>query len=149
LVEAAGGTEVPLLLVFDTFENIQRHGFVAVDAVWGMVELLQPALPRLRTVFVGRAPIESHTAHELRVEVFQDEVARASHRAELGAPSTDEDLISWAVKRVGRVPLALKLAAEVLHKEGPEGLRNVRRRRFWVLRLDEMQVEGLLYRRIL
>ena len=148
LADRIGRKDAPLLLVFDTFEEIQRRGFSAVEAVWRLVELLQPAFPRLRTVFVGRARIEGHTTSDLAIEGLPDDVARAFLRSELGEP-VDEDVVAWTVKHVGGAPLALKLAADVLRSEGRDGLRDLRRRSLWSARLNRMQVEGLLYRRVL
>ena len=47
----------PILLVLDTFEEVQSRSDAAVEAICKFLEELQHEVPRLRTVFSGRAPI--------------------------------------------------------------------------------------------
>jgi hypothetical protein len=142
--------ETPLLLVLDTFEEVQRRNRAFVETLWGFLEELQANVPWLRTVIVGRAPIIGYRTRELRLEELDAEAAEAFFLHALGR--TDPALAATIVRQVGRNPLSLKLAVEVARREdarGGEGIRDLKTRHLFVVRVREQDLQGVLYRRIL
>jgi tetratricopeptide (TPR) repeat protein len=146
---AIHGRDQPSLWLLDTFEQAQRYGSDAVDRLWAFLDQLQAALPRQRTVFSGRAPIDGRPTDELYLRGFDKELALGFLRAELPATGFSDRILESVTSRVGANPLSLKLAAEVLRREGETGLRQVETRRMVIFRLGTEEIQGLLYRRIL
>jgi hypothetical protein len=150
LVErAAPGQEPPNVWLLDTFEQAQRYGPDAVDRLWRFLDQLQEVLPRQRTVFSGRAPLDGYPADELYLHGFDRDLALSFLRAELAPARTSDKFLASVASQVGANPLSLKLAAELLRREGAEGLRQVETRRRLIFKLGTEEIQGVLYRRIL
>jgi hypothetical protein len=65
---------------------------------------------------------------------------------------TDPELARTIAEQVGRSPLSLRLAAEVVRREGASlsgGIRDLHTRRLFLFHLKENLIQGQLYRRIL
>lgn len=141
--------DTPLLWVLDTFEVVQRQGLTAVLSVWDFLDALQAVHPRLRVVFAGRAPLEGHRTDDLELGGFDADTALDFLRGHLDGVDVADGFLRAVAKRVRRNPLSLKLAAEVLRREGAAALREVTRQRQVLRALDAEVVQGILYRRIL
>jgi cellulose synthase operon protein C len=144
LLRALGVFDQPLLFVLDTFEEVQYRSQDFVAELWSFLNELQDMVPHLRTVLAGRAPVKDFPTQQLELTSFDTEVA-CGLLEHLGVTG---DLARRVVDQVGGVPLTLKLAAEVIKREGAsqEGLRD-----FGLLfaRIGETQLQAQLYRRIL
>jgi hypothetical protein len=149
IASATHGRDQPNLWLLDTFEQAQRYGSDAVDRLWAFLDQLQAALPRQRTVFSGRVPVDGHPTDEIYLRGFDKELALRFLRAELPATGFSDKLLESVTSRVGVNPLSLKLAAQVLRREGEAGLRQVETRRMFIFRLRPEEIQGVLYRRIL
>jgi hypothetical protein len=153
---------LPLLLVLDTFEEVQYRSQAQVGKLWEWLADLQDQLPVLRTVVSGRAPVEDLRVNGRQAEKLPlgdlDAEAAVGYLQAKGL--TDEQLAAVVARQVGGNPLSLALAAEVLRREGQhavdqDGIKDIRRpvRR---LRLrgpgsgiSEGLIQGVLYQRIL
>ena len=141
-------TDQPLLLVLDTFEEVQFHNTASEDDVFDFLSQLQPLVPRLRTVICGRTEIVStrYKVRELKLENF-DEAASVAFLMHQGIE--DEELAKTIYAQVKGSPLVLRLAADVALKEGAGqgGISNLGSR--WLAMFRSESVEVVLYKRIL
>lgn len=136
-----------LLLVLDTFEEVQYRSRDSVRELWRFLDELQSSVPRLRTVIAGRARISEFKTEDLPLSSLDLEAAQGFLRAN---GVTDEDLARTVADQMRGNPLSLKLAAQVLRLEGAgkEGVKDIQTARLWS-RLDESLIQGQLYKRIL
>jgi Tfp pilus assembly protein PilF/DNA polymerase III delta prime subunit len=136
-------TEKPLLLVLDTFEEVQCRNKALVSEVFNFLNELQARIPRLRTVLSGRAKIEleGFAPINMPLTAFDPPAAQGflmSHGV------SDAQLAARVASCVGGSPLTLRLAAELLQKE------EYRAENFDLFAaLREEAIQAQLYRRIL
>ena len=115
LLHLASPPEQPFLFVLDTFEELQFQGRNLVMELGGFLDQLQSLVPRLRTVIVGRALSDAFSTLSLELGVLDPEAAAGF----LGAQGITEPwIIEQILQTVGRSPLSLKLAAEMVEKAG-------------------------------
>ena len=136
LVQGVIASGEPLLWVLDAFEQAQRHGDHAVDRVWGFLNDLQAVFPRLRVVFAGRAPLAGKVTDELPLHGFDRKLAVAFLRAQLPDLPVRDRFLGTVARQLDANPLSLKLAAELLRREGTDGLND---QVFFQLRAEEVQ----------
>lgn len=146
---ATQGREVPLLWLLDTFEQAQRRGAHSIDRLWGFLEELQAACPYLRIVIAGRAPLPDHPTRSLPLQGFRTETALAFLRGELHDMELSDRFLRAVVRQVSGNPLSLKLAAELLRREGDGGVHHLAGQRRALAKLSAEEVQGVLYQRIL
>jgi len=123
----------PVLLVLDTFEEVQYRSTAFVEGVFDFLDALQQRLPMLRTVLAGRAPVklDKYSVNELKLPPFDPLAARAFLRKEFRLEGIVDDALAVIVAdQVGGSPLSLKLAARLIRVSGrdqigPEGIRNL------------------------
>jgi hypothetical protein len=145
IVSSSVGPDNALLLVLDTFERVQFRSQDHVENLWEFLTALRGRVPRLRTVIAGRAPMDKR--RKLEVEEM--------HLTELDFESAVSYLKSREIRelatarrvidQVGRNPLTLKLAAEVITADSeiaadPSLISG---------RVSKRLVQGILYRRVL
>ncbi|MEU6165998.1 AAA family ATPase [Streptomyces tanashiensis] len=148
--EASAYRTLPLLLVLDTLEQAQRHGTGVVDRLWFFLEALQRICPVTRVVFAGRAPVHRTTC-EIPLVGLEPHLALDFLRMRLAQPgiTPDDAYLVSVTRKVGASPLSLKLAAELIRREGKEGLRDPEKLRDILFRLGDAEVQAVLYERIL
>ena len=137
----------PFLFVLDTFERVQYRSEVVVSSLWEFLELFQERVPRLRTVIAGRSPLPpslSLPRSEIQLEDF-DEPAALMLLGKLGVK--DEAQARAVFAAVGGNALSLRLAAEVLQREGTFEASPARRLLGFFLRDNTIQAQ--LFARIL
>jgi hypothetical protein len=145
MVASAVGSNKPLLLVLDTFERVQFRSQDQIDDLWEFLKTLQTRVPQLRTVIAGRAQMDKLRklpVNEMPLPEFDLESAQAyleSHK--ISNPATARSVI----QQVGRNPLSLKLAVEVIAGEMNESAMED----LVPKKLNERLIQGILYRRIL
>jgi len=138
----------PLLLVLDTFEEVQFRSAAFVEEVLEFLDQLQSMVPRLRTVLCGRVDIKLSRFQVRKIEIGNfDEEAAVSFLAGLGI--RDSQVAKKIFDQVGGSPLVLRLAADVAKLEsvdqaGIDGLRTG-----WLSLFREKSIEVVLYKRIL
>ena len=145
----------PIVLVFDTFEEVQYRDRESLTPFWRMLDELQEAYPPLRVIICGRAAVSavnSPTA-KLREEIMPELALpdRVTLLIKLGV--ADAALAAGVAEQVGGNPLTLRLAARVVSAE-PEaatgkGIDSLVTRRFLFFQINEQMIQGQLYRRVL
>ena len=147
-----GPVSVPLLLVLDTYEEVQMRGLDQELRLWTLIDEVQKSFPTLRTVVCGRAlvertPTKSITMGQLVLGEFGVDVA-VIFLSKLGVE--DPAVARSIYRQVGGNPLNLMLAAEVYRKEGiPSDRLSVISRALQRFTAGESLVQGQLYQRIL
>src|SRR5207253_6424817 len=91
----------PVLLVVDTFEEVQYRSRDFVQNLWVVLDELQKRLPHLRTVLAGRAPIQTFKTENLLLARLDAEAARGFLEAQ-GVPG---DVAQVVAEQVGGSPL--------------------------------------------
>ena len=137
----------PLLLVIDTFEEVQYRGQAYIEELWNFMEELQGFVPRLRTVIAGRAPLRNFSVEHLPLNRLDEESAVALLEAE---GVTDKAVSAVVARQLRGNPLSLRLAARVLRFETADkgGIQDLEIGWFWS-KVDDSIIQGQLYRRIL
>jgi hypothetical protein len=135
----------PLILVFDTVEEVQRRDRSAMHALASFLKDLRGAMPTAHLVLAGRAPIPELTtvAYFTPAEIVLEGLERTDAVRLLGLLYGRGDVdLDEVVSQVGTNPLCIRLAAGILkHPSGDATLRG--------LELRRVGAEGELYRRLL
>src|SRR5262249_39629851 len=141
----------PLLLVVDTFEEIELQSQALVSEVCAFLDALQKRVPRLRTVLSGRVvPDTNYPTTPLTLKIFDPPSAAAYLVAH--AKVTPE-VAKAVAAQVGGSPMTLKLAVDVLKQPeeaasaGSDGITGLRTGLIAKLRGETIQSQ--LYTRIL
>ena len=142
----------PVLLVIDTFEEVQFLGPDAVRILWQMLSDLQVQAPMLRTVIAGRSSIKDEV--NLITEVPLDDLSSTDAvvlllRELMPAVPPSESALEEIVSVVGTNPMSLKLAATIVKKQGLATIKKVDTRSWLILRAKSETVQARLYGRLL
>jgi hypothetical protein len=109
--------DIPILIVFDSFEEIQyRASNIEISNLFNFLRELSDHIPRLRYVFAGRSDISYSSARfdTLALGSF-DREATYGYLQSLGIQ--DPQFQEFIYKKVGGHPLSLQLAADLILKE--------------------------------
>lgn len=138
----------PLLLVLDTFEEVQFRSQDSVTELWRFLDELQGVIPETRTVIAGRARVRELSVEELPLAKLDIDAAQG-FLTSLGI--TDPQLSRVVAEQMQGNPLSLRLAAEVLRNEpaNQEGVQDIKTRQWWGQKVDDNRIQGQLYGRIL
>lgn len=139
LLGAMGLRDEPFLLVLDTFEEVQYRSHQYIEQLWDALEELRSIVPRLRTVFSGRAPLQGFKTEEVPLNDLDAAAAKGFLTASNLKP---ESLVDIIVKRIGGNPLSLRLAVQIFHNEGGASEE-------FFNRLKKGRIQSALYNRIL
>jgi formylglycine-generating enzyme required for sulfatase activity len=143
-------TNSPVLLVLDTFEEVQYRGTPFVEGIFDFLDTIQSRIPELRTMLAGRVEVKSpkYSVRQLKLPPF-DRAAAQAFLEKLGL--TNVELGFAIADQVGGSPLTLKLAARLVkvasEEVGPEGIRRLDTGIFALLK--GKSIEAQLYYRIL
>jgi len=148
LLDEVTGKGEPLVLILDTFEQVQYRGHRVVELLGQFLERLRDWLPQMRVVISGRAPIEGFEVDTTPIGPLDTDAA-IEHLRSLGVDN--EELAQQIVDKVGGHPLCLRLAARLaLSKEGGiQSLRDLKTRNSFFFRPDAEMIQGMLYERLL
>jgi hypothetical protein len=150
VMELAAIESKPFLVVLDTFEEVQYKGKEYVKELYSFMMRLREAYPQLRTVIAGRAPMTNLETIPLELKSLDQEAAQG-YLLRLGIP--DGIVARNIAIAVGGNPLTLKLTAEVVKKYGEQVLSELRITKsqyvIFSTRLPEIEIQGILYKRIL
>ncbi|MFP2927241.1 hypothetical protein ACLESO_18995 [Pyxidicoccus sp. 3LG] len=148
-----GASQVPVLLVLDTFEEVLYRTNEDLRGLWGMLETVQTGFPALRVVIASRTrPRAFSVAGRRPVEYVLSDLAERDALSLLRHLGVDDGAAARAIfHQVGGNPLTLRLAARVAQDEavGSEGISQLKTRRFFVLDVAPELIRGQLYRRVL
>lgn len=136
-----------MLVVLDTFEEVQLLGDEATARVEGFIEDMLRVLPHMRVLIAGRDEAAGffRAAARLALKGFGD---KPSRRAFLESRGVSRNLSEQIAAQAGGRPLALLLAARLVSEFNEESLDLSMMERFKA-RFDETLTEGILYERIL
>ncbi len=142
--------EQPLLFVFDTFEEVQYRSSDFVAELWNFLSELQRAIPGLRAIVMGRAPLdpERFPTRTLQLAGLDEEAALGFLAAH---DITDPNRGRAIFQQVGGSPLSLWLFTEVLRKEAAteDTMDDPGAPVLLASSMRENLIQGQLYRRIL
>jgi hypothetical protein len=141
-------TDQPLLLVVDTFEEVQFRSATFAEEMFRFLNQLQARIPRLRTVLSGRMEFNSK-AFPVRLVTIGNFDRQAAVSYLMAQGIEDAEVASKIVEQVGGNPLVLRLASDVARIEnaGRKGLSELRSS--WLSIFNEKSIEVVLYQRIL
>ena len=140
--ESLGSISGNTLILFDTFEQVQRRDISHTYRVYELIKNIRKRIPSVRFIIFGRAPIDEelpivkwHLRDIERPEAITL-LRRVTESAEIRRETIEE-----VIDLVGCNPLSIRLAGDILLREGHHPLRN--------LQITEKQIQGQLYSRIL
>jgi tetratricopeptide (TPR) repeat protein len=139
----------PVLVVFDTFEVAQRRRRSSMTRLDRTLTSLREQLASLRVILAGRAVVEDITADNTPLEGLDRAQSVHLLRKAVGDLAVTDTLIEEVADQVSGNPLSLRLAAELMRREGAQVLATKRGRRRLLFSLRAEQVQGVLYKRIL
>ncbi len=148
LIDSLGAHDRPVLFVLDTFEEVQYRSEEHVAAIWRLLEQLQRAVPRLRVVIAGRASLPGRSTEDLPLTGLDEEAAAGYLQAHGLA---DPEVARRLARQIGGSPLSLKLAVELVGREGLDksGKLDISTREFFFLQMDDALIQRQLYKRVL
>lgn len=152
LTEAAQPGTTPLVLVFDTFEEVQILGPGAVEDLFDLVEQLRSHLQDMRVIVSGRGDFRSTAYHRAWDIVGLGDLDHDAALGVLEALGVDDPATAELVfSSFGGNPLTLRLAADAFRRLGSAGeaFEGIKARRDLIAEVASEQVQGMLYSRIL
>lgn len=148
-----GDYSLPLLIVLDTYEEVQYRGLRTEIQLWNLLDAIQKSFPTLRLVIFGRAPLDTVPTSSARTQLHSlsefDRTSGVMFLQKLGIG--DSEVARELYDSVGGNPLSLKLAAEIYSREGAntELVKRDWLRSVFFFKASEVLVQGQLYQRIL
>ena len=148
-----GTYSLPLLIVLDTYEEVQAQGFKQEIQLWNLMDSIQNDFPTLRTVVFGRSRLEQVPTSNISTRLAQlenfDRESAESFLRKLGV--SDPVVARNLYDEVGGNPLSLKLSAEVYRRGDYQVGRTAKgwSSSFFFFNAGENLVQGQLYQRIL
>jgi len=150
-----------VLLFVDTFEVVQRRGATPVFNVLTLVAQLVQAVPQLRAVIAGRAPLrhsdfasfsdEIPRWTPLPLEGFDPAAGRLylqGRLAKLGKNHVDPAALARIVSLAQGNPLSLRLAAQVFSRDGVGALEDAVAEAEFDAVFTQERLQGVLHNRI-
>jgi hypothetical protein len=141
----------PLLLILDTFEEVEVQGPGATTGVLDLVGRFRQTLTDMRLIVSGRGAVSPFAKEtEAIVELGDlDSVAADAVLEALGVPAREVRTLIY--ERFGGNPLTLHLAAEALRRIGTaeEAFEGALGRADALASVGVEQIQGMLYDRIL
>jgi WD40 repeat protein/tetratricopeptide (TPR) repeat protein len=141
----------PLVLIVDTFEEVQFLGPEAVFLVFNFLNRLQRAVPQLRIVVSGRAAPDGQSLYYLTLGELPPQAAAELLKRTLssaGKPIPDAQTLDEIVQTIGGNPMVLRLAARLVAERDFEGLKEAGRRE-WLHKVRIETLQARLYGRVL
>ncbi|AFM17723.1 hypothetical protein Mycch_2969 [Mycolicibacterium chubuense NBB4] len=139
-----------ILWVLDTFEVAQRVGEVAVAGAFDLIDVLRSKLgDRLRVLIAGRGDVGGDRVQRMHLEGLDRPTARTLLRREVSGLALNRKFLDAVLDQIGTNPLSVRLAGELLRREGREGLHTAEVQRRLLFRVGSEEIQGVLYKRIL
>jgi hypothetical protein len=153
-VQKTGGRVRPVLLVFDTFEEVEYRDLESLNTFWRMLGELIKAAPLLRVIITGRTSIE-HLGidKKLLTELPLNELKLPDAVLLLERLGMEREVAEVIAAQIGGNPLSLRLAANLVASDKNEatakGIKDLNKRKWYFFQVDEQLIQGQLYKRIL
>lgn len=134
----------PILVIFDSFEELQyRANTSEVFALFNFVQEIAKIIPRLRTIFIGRAEVTYGNIRfdHIQLKGFNQTAANAFLKSK---GVTNTELRQFIYRKFGGNPLTLTLMAEIVEREkltNPEQVKEI------IGKTDKTLLQGLLVKR--
>ncbi|MCS3795410.1 hypothetical protein [Niastella sp. OAS944] len=144
--------KTPVLIVIDTFEEVQFLGKEVVNGVWSLLMNAQSAAPNLRIIVGGRVIVENRPVQELPLKELDQEEAVELIGGELEKviePSEVKAIAGDIINVAGLNPMSLRLALTIVQEQGIHNLKKVSTRNWFMQRVRTEVVQARLYGRIL
>ena len=144
---------IPVLLVLDTFEEVQYRDRESLAGFWRMLATIQQHYNSFRVLISGRSAIAAVPKFKIEQFVLQqlEKPDRLTLLQRLGVKDTQ--LAQAVADQVGGNPLSLRLAASLILSQpesaGPGGITDLSTKRWWLFQASEELIQGQLYQRIL
>lgn len=156
----ASMVDTALVVVLDTFEELERTRPERAAELFDLFATLASELGSFRLVVSGRGPASifltpGRPDRQLHVLPLDDAAAAdllryfVQREAAAGAPALDDAMARDIIDLVGGIPLTVRLAAQVLAREGSGAVRDAAARARALDRVRTEVVRGFLYQRIL
>ncbi|MXN92874.1 hypothetical protein GR160_16730 [Flavobacterium sp. Sd200] len=154
-ISLKNGSMLPVIVVFDTFEEVQFRDRESLQGFWRMLDIVYSEFPNFRVIIAGRSPIidsriSTMLTNELSLEQLSEEDS-VSLLKRLGVQ--DNSIAHIIAKQIGGNPLSLRLAANLAAAEsnaiGKKGIENLNTTKWLFFQLDEELIQGQLYQRLL
>lgn len=138
----------PFVIVLDTFEEVQYRGAEYVRQLYNFMVRLREQHPLVRTIAAGRAPITEMDVLLMELNTLDNEAA-TGYLVKAGVANETE--AKRLVSIIGGNPLTLKLAAGLAREYGIADVKQARDQFATkdIKKISELQLQGMLYRRIL
>jgi hypothetical protein len=148
LMASLGAADRPVVIVLDTFEEVQWRSEEHVAAVWNLLDQLKLYVPRFCPIVVGRAPVANRSIEAMELTGLDNEAA-IGYLRKRGV--SDSALAIQIVRSIGGSPMNLQLAADLVVREGIRSASDlgVTTREFLWFRLDDAHVQRQLHKRVL
>lgn len=144
-------TKVPVVLVFDTFEEVYYRTREDLFGFWRMLDLVQETFPPLRVIIAGRAKPNPFTVggqSPIECPLGELDLDDAVHL--LSSLGVTQPGASTIARQIGGSPLSLRLAARIAHSEdASKGIAGLETKRYWLFDVAPEIVQGRLYTRVL
>ncbi len=140
-----GGAETPVLLVFDTFEEVVYRAAEDLLGFWSLLDHLGSRVPQLRVVIAGRGRADLGPAGGPTSEIALGDLDPPDAVRLLTRLGLDADVADAVARQIGGNPMSLRLAASVARQEpAADGISGLE-----VHDIGAEIVRGQLYRRLL
>jgi len=155
IISKQNNAKTPVLLVLDTFEEVQYRDRESLGAFWRMLAIIREEFPLFCVIIAGRAPVaDLGIDKDVLMEMPLERLALADSVTLLKALGVQDDALAKAVAgQVGGNPLSLRLAANLVANDassaGKGGIKGLSTSKWLFFQLDEQIIQGQLYRRIL
>lgn len=148
LMASLGAADRPVVMVLDTFEEVQWRSEEHVTAVWNLLGQLNQYVPQFFPIVVGRAPVANRSIEAMELAGLDNEAA-IGYLRKRGV--SDSALATQIFKSIGGSPMNLQLAADLVVREGVRSASDLRvtTREFVWFRLDDTHVQRQLHKRVL
>ncbi|MEP4680654.1 MAG: ATP-binding protein, partial [Rhodopirellula bahusiensis] len=146
-------TDTPaLVLVFDTVEEIQIQGPGATEDLLALLDQFRTAIPDLRVILSGRGSMHEVTSVDHNGEIHLGDLDQSAAEGLLLALGIKTgDMRRQIIRRFGRNPLTLRLAADAFEQAGDTlaTFGGIVDQAMMMADATERQIQGILYNRIL
>jgi V8-like Glu-specific endopeptidase len=148
LLSSLRDADRPVVMVLDTFEEVQYTSDEQVAAIWTFLDALRSAIGRLCVLIVGRSPVPGRKTENMELKGLDPEAA-AGYLMARGI--ADPVLAAQVAKLIGGNPINLGMASELVMRESVRSGAElgINTREYLFLRMDDGQVQRQLYIRVL
>jgi len=144
---------IPVLLVLDTFEEVQYRDRESLAGFWRMLSSVLKQYPPFRVLICGRAFVDPAKSFKID-QITLGELSQEDRLILLQRMGVEDTALAQSIaNQVGGNPLSLRLAANLVlsnpEAAGTAGITDLSTKRWLVFQTSEELIQGQLYRRIL